>query len=42
VCEYGRLKPIKVISRKGVGEEGFKGGDEPNHGTIYVHMEMSQ
>jgi hypothetical protein len=38
--EYGTLKPAKVILRRGKRENN--GGDEPNWGTFYAYMEMSQ
>jgi hypothetical protein len=34
------LKPLKVIFRRGKREN--TGGDEPNWGTLYAHMEVSQ
>jgi hypothetical protein len=37
--EYGAMKPVQVILRRGEGENE---GSEPNQGTIYVHMERSQ
>jgi hypothetical protein len=36
------LKPIKVILRRGRGKRENNGGDEPNWGTLYIYMEMSQ
>jgi hypothetical protein len=32
--EYGTLKPVKVILRRGIRERENNGGDEPNWGTI--------
>jgi hypothetical protein len=40
--EYGILKPVEVILRRGRGKREKNGGDEPNQGTLYVNMEMSQ
>jgi hypothetical protein len=39
--KYGSLKPTEVILRRGRGKREY-GGKEPNQGTIYVYMEMSQ
>jgi hypothetical protein len=39
--EYGTLKSVEIISRRGVGEREINGEDEPNLGMIYVYMEMS-
>jgi hypothetical protein len=40
--EYRTLKPVEVILRRGWEKRENNGGDEPNCGTIYVYMEMSQ
>jgi hypothetical protein len=40
--EYGTLNPVEVILRRGRCKRESNGGDEPNWGTIYVYMEMSQ
>jgi hypothetical protein len=45
--ECGTLKPVEVISRRGVGEEREYGGNEPNQGVyiyiyIYIYIKMSQ
>jgi hypothetical protein len=40
--EYGTLKPDKVILRRGRRKMENKGGDEPNLGTLYTYIEMSQ
>jgi hypothetical protein len=40
--EYGTLKPIKVILRRGARKRENNGGDEPNRGAIYVYMEILQ
>jgi hypothetical protein len=39
--EYGTLKPVEIISRRGVEKE-INGENEPNPGTKYVYVEMSQ
>jgi hypothetical protein len=39
--EYGTLKPIEVILRRGWRKRENNGGEEPNQGTLYVHMEMA-
>jgi hypothetical protein len=39
--EYGTMKPVKVISKRR-REREYNGGDEPNQGILYSHMEMSQ
>jgi hypothetical protein len=39
IYEYRALKPVKVIFRRGKGDNG---GNEPNLGTLYTYMEMSQ
>jgi hypothetical protein len=39
---YGRLKPVEVIFRRRVREEGEKLRGWSKEGTIYVYMEMSQ
>jgi hypothetical protein len=38
--EYGTLKSVEAISRKAKREN--KEEDEPNRGTLYEYMEMSQ
>jgi hypothetical protein len=40
--EYGTLKPVKVILRRGRGKRESKRRDESNQGTIYVCIERSQ
>jgi hypothetical protein len=40
--EYGTLKPDKVILRRWRGKRENNEGDEPNQGTLYAYMEMSQ
>jgi hypothetical protein len=40
--EYGTLKPVEVILRRGKEEEEDNGGDDPNWGMLYAYMEMSQ
>jgi hypothetical protein len=40
--KYATLKPVEVILRRGVGEEGEFEGEEPNWGIICVCMKMSQ
>jgi hypothetical protein len=42
MCEYETLKPVKVISGRGMGERENNAGDESNWGTIYEYVEMSQ
>jgi hypothetical protein len=37
--EYGTLKPVKAILRRGNMENN--GGDEPNRGIFYAYVEMS-
>jgi hypothetical protein len=36
------LKPVKVILRRGRGKREKNKGDEPNWGTLYAYVEMSQ
>jgi hypothetical protein len=36
------MKLAKVLSRRGVREEGINVGEEPNWGTIYAYMELSK
>jgi hypothetical protein len=36
------VKPIEIILRRGKGERENNGVDEPNQGTLYTYMEMSQ
>jgi hypothetical protein len=40
--EYGTLKTVDIILRRGVEEEEISFADEPNWDTIYVYMEISQ
>jgi hypothetical protein len=40
--EYGALKPVEVILRKGRKKRENNGGDEPNWCILYSCMEMSQ
>jgi hypothetical protein len=40
--EYGTLKPIKVILRRGREKSKNNEGDEPNQGTLYAHVGTSQ
>jgi hypothetical protein len=40
--EYGALKPVKVILRKGRKKRENNGGDEPKWGILYLYMEMSR
>jgi hypothetical protein len=41
MCEFGTLKPVKVILRKGRRKRD-NGGGKPNQSTLYTYMEMSQ
>jgi hypothetical protein len=45
ICEYGTLKPGKVILRRVRDARDNNGGEEPNQGiislSIYLSMEMS-
>jgi hypothetical protein len=41
LCEYGTLKPVQVILRRG-RKRGRSRRDETNWDTLYVYMEMSQ
>jgi hypothetical protein len=41
MCEYGTLKPVKVILRRGRDIKENNERDEPNWGTLYAYMEMS-
>jgi hypothetical protein len=42
IYEYGTLKPVEVILRRGRDERENNGRDEPNWGTLYVtYIEMS-
>jgi hypothetical protein len=37
IYRYGTLKPVEIILRRGMGEEGNNGGDEPNWvGYTYI------
>jgi hypothetical protein len=38
--EYGTLKPIEVILRRGRGNRENNGGDESNWGILYSHREL--
>jgi hypothetical protein len=40
--EYGTLKPVDVILRKGSGRRENNGRDERNPSTLYRYMEISQ
>jgi hypothetical protein len=40
--EYGTLKPVEVILRRGRGKMENNGADETNKGTLYTYMEISQ
>jgi hypothetical protein len=40
--EYGTLKLVKVIVRRDRGKRVNKGEGEPNLGTKYVYIEISQ
>jgi hypothetical protein len=40
--ENETLKPVEVILRREMGQDGNNGWDEPNWGTTYIYMEMSQ
>jgi hypothetical protein len=40
--EYGTLKPVKVILRRGREKRENNGGNKPNLGTLYTYMKMSQ
>jgi hypothetical protein len=42
VNEYGKLKPAKVILRRERGKRQSNGGDEPDNGTLYTYIKMSQ
>jgi hypothetical protein len=41
VYEYGTLKPVKVILKRGREKRENNGGEEPNRGTLSTYMEMS-
>jgi hypothetical protein len=36
--EYGPLKPVKVILRRGMGKRENNGGDEPNQVSFYTYV----
>jgi hypothetical protein len=36
------MKPVEVILRRGKRKRENNGGDEPNLGTLYTYMGMSQ
>jgi hypothetical protein len=40
--EYGTLKPVKIILRKGRRKRKNNRGNESHQGTLYAYMEMSQ
>jgi hypothetical protein len=40
--DYGTLKPVKDLKEKELEKREKKGGEEPNWGTIYLYLEMSQ
>jgi hypothetical protein len=40
--ESGTLKLVEVILRRGLEKRENNGGNEPNQGKLYAHMEMSQ
>jgi hypothetical protein len=40
--EYGTLKPVEIILRRRKEKRKNKRGDEPNWGTLYAYMKMSQ
>jgi hypothetical protein len=40
--EYGTLKPVKIILRKGRKKRENNGGNKQNWGTLSTYMEMSQ
>jgi hypothetical protein len=40
--EYGMLKSVYIILRRGQRKRENNGGDEPNLGTLYTYMEKSQ
>jgi hypothetical protein len=42
IYEYGTLINVKVILRRGRGKRENTGEDEPNWGTLYTYMGMSQ
>jgi hypothetical protein len=39
--EYGTLKSVKFILRRGRGKRDNNGGDKQNWGTLYTYMEIS-
>jgi hypothetical protein len=39
--EYGTLKPVEVILRRGWGKNKNNEGDKPNLRTLYACMETS-
>jgi hypothetical protein len=41
IFEYGTLKPVETILRKGRREREDKGGNEPIQGISYACMEIS-
>jgi hypothetical protein len=40
--EHGTLKLAEAILRRRKGNRQNNGGDEPNLGSLYTYMEMSQ
>jgi hypothetical protein len=38
--EYGTVKPVKVILRRGRRKRENNGGDEPKWSTLYTYVEM--
>jgi hypothetical protein len=36
--DYGTLKPVKVILRRGREKRGTSGGDEANRDTLHEYM----
>jgi hypothetical protein len=42
MCEYGTLKAVYIICKRGRGKRNNNRGDEPNLGTLYAYMKMSQ
>jgi hypothetical protein len=42
MCEYGTLKPVRIILRKGSEERGWGMEGWTKQGTLYAYVEMSQ
>jgi hypothetical protein len=40
--EYGTLKPLEAILKRGRGKRENNGGDELNPDTLYTYMEISK